>query len=446
MDEIQKNPLAQKFNTFSIIKFALPTIIMMLFMGVYTIVDTIFVARFVDTNALSAINIVCPVINIIVGLGTMLATGGSAVVAKKMGSGKNNEARSNLTLIILAGVVIGMLVTTFGLLFIDEIIWGLGASETLFPYCKDYITILLVFATANIMQVLVQALFVTAGKPSLGFILAIFAGIANIVFDYVFIVLLQMGIKGAAIGTSIGYMIPTVAGIVFFLHKKGELFFGKPTMDFSALFHSCSNGVSEMISQLSTAVTTFLFNISIMRLLGEDGVAAITIIIYSQFLLTTLYIGFSMGVAPIISYNHGGQNTEQLKKIFKTCLYFIATISVVVFLFSFFAGKSIVQIFAGNNQNVFDITKLGFIIFSFSFLFCGFNIFASALFTSLSNGKVSAIISFLRTFGFILIALLILPQFLQVTGIWLAVPIAEFLTLNLTIWLIYRHRKEYQYF
>ena len=323
MTETQKNPLAESFNALSLIRFAFPSMVMMLFMGLYTIVDTIFVARFVDTNALSSINIVCPVINLIVGLGTMLATGGSAVVAKKMGNGNTEEARSNFTLIVVAGAVIGLLITAAGLFFLDEIIWGLGASEILFPYCRDYLTIQLIFAAFNMMQVLYQNLFVTAGKPTLGLVLAVLAGIANIVFDYVFIVLLQMGIKGAAIGTGIGYMIPSIIGTIFFLMKRSELHFCKPDMDASVLLKSCSNGVSELVSQCSTAVTTFLFNVTMMKLLGEDGVAAITVLIYSQFLLTTLYIGFSMGTAPVVSYNYGSGNVKQLKKTVRICFSFI---------------------------------------------------------------------------------------------------------------------------
>ncbi|MDE7431406.1 MAG: MATE family efflux transporter [Lachnospiraceae bacterium] len=445
MTKTQRNPLANNFNALSLIKFAFPSMVMMLFMGLYTIVDTVFVARFVDTNALSSINIVCPVINIIVGLGTMLGAGGSAIVAKKMGSGKTDEARSNFTLIIITGIIMGLAITVIGLLFLDEIIWGLGASEILFLYCKDYLTVQLIFVVGNIMQVLYQNLFVTAGKPALGLILSICAGIANIVFDYVFIVLLQMGIKGAALGTGIGYMIPTLIGTIFFVTGRSELHFCKPKMDTSVLLKSCSNGASEMVSQLSTAMTTFLFNATMMRLLGEDGVAAITVIIYSGFLLTTLYIGFSMGVAPVISYNYGSENVKQLKKVVRSCFCFIMTISVFVFLFSFFAGENIAKIFAQNNINVFEITKIGLSVFSFSFLFSGCNIFASALFTALSNGKASAAISFLRTFGFITIFLLVLPRFLNVIGVWLAIPIAELLTLMLTICLLLMHNKYYNY-
>lgn len=381
MTEAQGDPLAKSFNALSLIKFALPSMVMMLFMGLYTIADTVFVARFVDTNALSSINIVCPVINMIVGLGTMLAAGGSAVVAKKMGSGKRYEARSNFTLIILTGFLIGLAITVIGFLFLDGIIRGLGASEILFPYCKDYLTIQLIFAAGNIMQVLYQNLFVTAGKPALGLMLSVSAGIANIIFDYIFIVLLQMGIRGAALGTGIGYMIPAFAGTIFFLTGRSGLHFCKPEMDAFVLLRSCSNGASEMVSQMSTAVTTFLFNAAMMKLLGEDGVAAITVIIYSQFLLTTLYIGFSMGTAPVISYNYGGGHVKQLKKVVRTCFCFIITVSVFVFLFSFLAGETISGIFAGNNKNVFEIAKRGFSIFSFSFLFSGCNIFASALFS-----------------------------------------------------------------
>ena len=445
MTEAQGDPLAKSFNALSLIKFALPSMVMMLFMGLYTIADTVFVARFVDTNALSSINIVCPVINMIVGLGTMLAAGGSAVVAKKMGSGKRYEARSNFTLIILTGFLIGLAITVIGFLFLDGIIRGLGASEILFPYCKDYLTIQLIFAAGNIMQVLYQNLFVTAGKPALGLMLSVSAGIANIIFDYIFIVLLQMGIRGAALGTGIGYMIPAFAGTIFFLTGRSGLHFCKPEMDASVLLRSCSNGASEMVSQMSTAVTTFLFNAAMMKLLGEDGVAAITVIIYSQFLLTTLYIGFSMGTAPVISYNYGGGHVKQLKKVVRTCFCFIITVSVFVFLFSFLAGETISGIFAGNNKNVFEIAKRGFSIFSFSFLFSGCNIFASALFTALSDGKASAAISFLRTFGFIMVLLLILPGFLKEAGVWLAIPIAELLTLILTVRLIFMRRRYYHY-
>ena len=441
MTEVQTNPLSEDFHTFSLIRFAFPSMAMMLFMGVYTITDTIFAARFIDTNALSAINIVCPVLNLIVGMGTMLAAGGRAVVAREMGSKRAGEARSNFTLIILTGALLGLAVSLIGFVFLEEIIRGLGASELLLPYCRDYLRIQLFFAAGNIMQVLYQNLFVTAGKPGLGLVLSVFAGIANIVFDYIFIVLLQMGIRGASLGTSIGYMIPTLAGTVFFFTGKSELHFCRPKMDLAVLGKSCSNGASEMVSQLSSAVTTFLFNGAMMRLMKEDGVAAITVIIYSQFLLTTLFIGFSMGTAPVISYNYGSQNEKRLKKVVRICFCFIGAVSLLVFLFSLFAGRHIAGIFSGTNTHVYELAKDGFAIFSFSFLFSGCNIFASALFTALSNGKVSAAISFFRTFGLITVFLLVLPRFLGVAGVWAAIPAAEMGTFVLTGCMVCRYRK-----
>ncbi|EOS66414.1 MATE family efflux transporter [Oscillibacter sp. 1-3] len=436
------NPLSQNFTIKSLLKFAFPTILMMIFMGLYTVVDTIFVARFVDTNALSALNIVCPVINLIVGLGTMLATGGSAIVACKMGAGEHKKAAQDFTLIISAGILLGVLISVLGTVFIDRIVWGLGANSILFPYCKEYLFILLLFTPASILQVLFQNLIVTAGRPGMGMVLGVSAGIVNILLDYIFMVPLHMGIKGAAFGTGIGYMIPAVIGLWFFSAKRGSLHFRKPVLDFSVLAESCTNGFSEMVSQAATAVTTFLFNRIMMKL---HGVAAITIIIYTQFFLSALYIGFSMGVAPVISYNYGKQEVKQLKNVFSICMRFIVFVSVTVFAVAFIFGSPLVGFFSEKGMPVYEIARNGFLIFPFSFLFCGLNIFTSATFTALSNGKLSAILSFLRTFGLITVLLLTLPNIWGVTGVWLAVPIAELITMVVALVFLHQNREKYHY-
>lgn len=443
MNDIQtaENPLSQDFTIKSLLRFAFPTIITMLFMGLYTIVDTIFVARLAGTNALSALNIVCPVINLIVGLGTMLATGGSAIIARKMGEGDSVRASQDFTWIIGAGALLGVVISVLGIAFIDRMIRGLGASAVLFPYCREYLFILLLFTLASMLQVLFQNLIVTAGRPGIGMALGISAGAANILFDYIFMVPLQMGIRGAALGTGMGYLIPTVAGIIFFTAGNGSLHFRKPVTDLAVLTESCTNGFSEMVSQSASAVTTFLFNRIMMKLLGEDGVAAITIMIYTQFLLSTLYIGFSMGVAPVISYNYGRQDGDRLKKIFSMCVRFLILTSLIIFGTAYVFGTPMVGFFAEKGAPVYEITTQGFLIFSFSFLFCGFNIFTSAAFTALSNGKLSAILSFLRTFGLIFVLLLILPEFLGVAGVWLAVPIAEFLTMIVAVVFLCRNKE-----
>lgn len=444
MNETQTNPLGQDFTICSLLRFALPTIITMLFMGLYTIGDTIFVSRFVDTNALSAVNIVTPIINIIVGLGTMLATGGSAIIAREMGAGEEKSASQDFTLIIVCGIALGFLIAIMGSIFIDDIIRGLGASKLLFPYCKEYLFILLLFTPASMMQVLFQNLIITAGRPGFGMALSIGAGAINVLLDYIFMVPLDMGISGSALGTGIGYFIPTVAGFGFFLAGKGNMRFEKPVFRPVVLIESCTNGCSEMVSQAAAAVTTFLFNRIMIRLLGENGVAAITIIIYAQFLLTTLYIGFSMGVAPIISYHYGSRNNARLKKVFHICLRFIVTASVLVFIVSIASGSWLVNVFSPVGTAVYNIAREGFFIFSFSFLFCGLNIFSSAAFTALSNGKISAAISFLRTFGLVTLLLLVLPEVIGVTGVWLAVPIAEFLTMLIATGFLLKNKQKYQ--
>ena len=386
------NIFDQKWSMVSLLRFAFPTIVMMIFMGLYTVVDTIFVARFVHTDALSAINIVCPVINMTVGLGTMIATGGNAIVSRKIGEGKACEAKEDFTLLIIAAAVIGCVILIIGTIWIDEIVYALGASELLFSYCKDYLSVLFLFIPANMIQTVFSNLFVTAGKPGMGFGLSVFAGFANIVLDYVFIVICGLGICGAALGTGCGYLIPTVAGIIFFKQSKGMLSFTKPKWKWAVLKESCFNGSSEMVSQLATAVTTFLFNSTMMALLEEEGVAAITILIYSQFLLNTLYIGFSMGVAPVIGFHYGNKNNVRQKKVVQSCIGFITVASLLVFAVSLFCGSYMVRLFAPETSNIYRIAAGGFSVFSYSFLFCGLNIFTSAMFTALSNGNLSEIL------------------------------------------------------
>ncbi len=435
----------QKWNAASLLRFAFPTIVMMVFMGLYTIVDTIFVARFVSTDALSAINIVCPVINLTVGLGTMIAAGGSAVVSRKMGAGLEQEAKEDFTLLILAAAGIGAAILICGTLWLNPILLALGASERLLPYCRDYLGLLLLFLPANVIQTVYANLFVTAGKPGMGFGLSVLAGLANILLDYVFIVLGGMEIRGAALGTGLGYLIPAAAGTVFFLRNRGALSFVKPRWRGALLTESCLNGSSEMVGQLAAALTTFLFNLTMMERLGEDGVAAVTIMIYSQFLLNTLFIGFSMGVAPVIGFHYGSGNRKQQRKILSICIRFLAAASLLIFALSISGGSLVVRMFTPDASRVYEIAAAGFPVFSVSFLFCGFNIFTSALFTALSNGKVSAVLSFLRTFGLLCGGILLLPRFFGIIGVWMAVPMAEGIMFFVSLGCLIYYRERYHY-
>lgn len=440
------NILSQKFTTWTLLKFTAPTIIMMVFMSLYTMVDGVFVSNLIGENALSAVNMVYPIQSIIIAIAIMFATGGSAVIAKKMGEGNSQEAKRNFSLIITVSIGIGIVVLMLGLLFIEPIITLLGATEALYNYCYDYLSILILFTPLAMLQMLFQFLFVTAGKPNYGLVATVAGGIANIVLDYVFIHSLGMGIAGAALATGVGYSIPAIFGLLYFaFNKTGVLCFTKFKFDMKVLLQTCMNGSSEMVTNLATAVTTFLFNIIMIRYLGENGVAAVTIVLYAQFLLTAVYLGFSSGVAPIFSYNYGEENADELKKIFKISMLFIAISSVVIFIFSIIFTPNIVGVFVKEQSEVFPIAINGFLLFSIGYLFTGFNIFASAMFTAFSNGKISAIISFARTFIFIILGIMFLPKFIGVSGIWLAVPFAEIVTLVLSFFFILKLKKFYQY-
>lgn len=264
--------------------------------------------------------------------------------------------------------------------------------------------------------------------------------------DYAFMGPLQMGIGGAALATGIGQLIPSIFGLLYFLFVRHSLYIVRPRIDFLVLAESCLNGSSEMITNLSTAVVTYLFNITMLKFLGESGVAAITIVLYGQFLFNAMYMGFSMGVAPIISYNHGSYNTGLLQRIFKICVGFISVSSIIVTLAALISSPFIVEIFTPRETDTYTIAKTGFFLFSFNYIFAGLNIFSSSLFTAFSDGKISAIISFVRTFVLIVINILVLPLILGVNGIWLSVPIAECMTVFLSGYFIWKKRHCYHYF
>lgn len=429
-----ENKLAGKYNFISLFKFSFPTIVMMVFMSLYTMVDGIFVSRLVGTDALAAVNIVYPIVSIVIAVGVMLGTGGSAIVALKMGEGKTEQAKQDFTMITLAGVGAGLVIMVIGLIFLEPILHFLGASEAMFELCRQYGFLLLIFTIPAILQMLFQLFFVTAGKPIIGLTVTILGGIANIVLDYFFIAVLEWGIGGAAVATGIGYMIPGLFGLFWFLfNKKGTLFFVRPVRNKGVLLKTLTNGSSEMVTNLSTAIITYLFNVMMMKYLGEDGVAAISIVLYAEYLLVAIYLGYSSGIAPILSYNYGEQNIGQLRRLFWVSIRFLVISSAVIFGGAILLTDVLVGIFAQPGTEVFELAVHGYHLYVFCYMFKGVNIFASSLFTALSDGMTSALLSFMRTLVFILIGMLVLPLFFEVNGIWLAVPFAEGLSILLAL-------------
>lgn len=439
------NSITKDFKFFSLIRFALPTIIMMVFMSLYTIIDGIFISRLIGTDALSASNIVYPVISIILAVGIMLSTGGSALIAKKLGEGKDIEAREDFSFLIIVSFLFSIVILLLGNIFIYPIVRALGSTDVLLPYCVDYLSISLFLAPAAMLQIMFQTFFVTAGKPFIGLILTISGGIANMVLDYLFMGPFHMGISGAALATGIGQLIPAVIGLFYFFFTRNSLYITKPVFRFHIIKESCFNGSSEMVTNLSSAIVTYLFNVTMLKFLGEPGVAAITIVLYGQFLFNALYLGFSMGVAPVISYNHGSQNLSLLKRIFKICIGFISVSSVIITSVALVSSPFIVEIFTPKGTDTYTIAKTGFFLFSINYIFAGINIFSSSMFTAFSDGKVSALISFVRTFVLIVLNIILLPYMIGVNGVWLAVPMAEFMTLFLSVYFFCKKRNVYHY-
>ena len=435
-----KNSIEKNFNTFSLLKFALPSMIMMVFMSLYTIIDGIFISRFVGDDGLSATNIVYPAISLLLAVGIMLATGGCAVVARQLGEGKIKTARENFTFIVFAGVLFAMFSLILGNLWITPLVRLMGATDQILYHCKVYLSILLYFAPACVLQILFQTFFVADGQPALGLFVTIAGGIANAVLDYTFMGILDLGIAGAALATGIGQSIPALIGLLYFFFHRKNLYFTFFHPNFSTLWESCLNGSSEMVTNMATAVVTYLFNVIMLRLLGEEGVAAIAIVLYAQFLFNALFMGYSMGVAPVISFNYGKQNYTRLLKIYRICIGFTLTASMMITGIAYITSNFVIAVFTPPETHTFQLASRGFLLFSLSFLFAGINIFASSMFTALSDGKTSAIISFLRTFAFLAGSILILPEIIGVDGVWLAVPLAELLTNLIVIAIFYKFR------
>ena len=418
---------------------------MMVFFSLSTIIDGIFVSRYVGANALSATNIVYPVINILIGISVMFATGGNAIVAKFMGEGKNQEAKETFTLITLSALVAGLIVSVFSTIFIKDIIYALGSTDSLYKNCYDYLVVFLIFAPVMISKLFFDYFLVTAGVPKLGLISSVSGGVINIILDYLFIVEFKMGTLGAALATCVSYALPAMVGVIYFSRKSNVLCFAKPKFNMKLILDSCMNGSSEMVTQMSGAVTTFLYNAAMLKFLGEDGVASITIILYVQFLLNSAYIGFTSGVSPRISYNYGSRDDEQLRKIVKYSFTIVCVFAVFIFISSRSFSNVIIGMFSPKGTALYDITLNGFMIFSFNFLVVGMNIFTSGMFTAFSNGKVSALLSILRTFILFTIGIVTLPSFLGVNGVWMVVPFAEFTTLIVSLFFINKYKYIYMY-
>ena len=429
----------------NILKFAIPTIAMSVFMSFYTMVDGLFVSNLVGTKALSAINLAAPLIQLVTAISTMLATGGRAVIMKKMGEQKSEEAKEDFTFLILVNVVTGFVMCGLGYLLMDKVFAGMGLSADVSGYCMEYLSRYLLFTVPVLLMNNFSLYMIASGRATLSLICSVAGGVLNMVLDYVFIAIFGIGIGGAAVATGIGYSVTAVAGLFVFSSKKSLLHFKKPVIRFRVLANAAANGCSEMATALVTGIITMMFNWTMLRYVGEDGVAAVTIIMYVLMFASSLYTGYSYGVAPMLSYYYGGQDNIKLKKLVCTSLKVIAVISIITVAASFIMTKPLVSVFARPDNPVYGLAVTGNRICTIALFFIGFNIFASGMFTALSNGAVSAILAFSRSFLFMLITMLVLPVVFGVNGIWMATPVAELMALALSLGMFIIYRKKYHY-
>ncbi len=418
---------------------------MTVFMSFYTMVDGLFVSNLIGTDALSAINLTAPVIQLVTAISTMLATGGSAVIMKKMGEQNSEEAREDFTFLILVNVFVGLVMSGLGYLLMDRIFAGMSLSLEVEGYCVEYLSRYLMFTIPILLMNNFTLYMIASEKAALSLVCSVTGGVLNMILDYVFIAVFGMGISGAAVATGMGYFVTAVAGLFVFSSKKSLLHFRKPVMRLRVLANAASNGCSEMATALVTGIITMMFNWTMLRYVGEDGVAAVTIIMYVLMFASSLYTGYSYGVAPMLSFYYGEQNHKKLKKLVGISLKVICAISLVTVAASFSLTRSLVSVFARPDNPVYDLAVTGNRICTAALLFIGFNIFASGMFTALSNGVVSAVLAFSRSFVFMLISMLVLPIFLGVNGIWLATPAAELMALALSVAMFVKYRRRYGY-
>lgn len=436
----------QKPVTFrNILKFTFPTMIMALIQVLYTTVDGIFVARFVGTDAMAALTLLSPYFSLLFAISTMLSSGGSAIVMCKLGEQKEREAKQDFTALIFLNFFLGIFFTVIGVLFSEPLTTAFGASLQVILYCKEYLFYYALFAIPTLLMSNLQVYVVAANSPVLAFGVSLSAGLMNVGLDYLFIAVAGWGVKGAAIATGFSSLIPTVICIIYFMKKSRLLHFVEPVFRIRTLIDSATNGMSEMATTLVSGINALLMNQALLQYAGENGVAAYTVIYYVFSAMTALYIGHIYGVAPVISYNYGQRDTDKLKKLTKVNLIFIAMVSVISVLTAWVFGGNLIGTFAGTGTVVYEIAVHGNFIFMLALLFNGFNTYASGLFTALSNGVVSGVIAFCRTFLFSLGAILLLPGILQTDGIWLATPVAEFLGIIVSLMCFFRYRKRYGY-
>lgn len=438
--------LSDHFTYKKLFRFTLPSVAMMVFSSVYGVVDGFFVSNFVGKTPFAAVNFIFPFLMILGTFGFMIGTGGSALVAKTLGEGENEKANSMFSLFVYVTAVLGAVIGGLGIVFLRPVASLLGAEGQMLADCVVYGRIILIALPAFMLQMVFQSFFVTAEKPQLGLVMTLVAGIGNMVLDALFMAVFDWGLVGAAAATATSQTIGGVVPVIYFsLNRRGVLCLGKTRLDLRALMKACFNGSSELMSNVSMSLVSMLYNGQLMKYAGEDGVAAYGVLMYVNMVFIAVFIGYSIGTAPIIGYHFGAENHGELKNMLKKSAVIIAVSSVGMLALSFALAVPLSKLYVGYDAELFQLTKRGFYIYSFSFLFAGVAIFGSSFFTALNNGLISAVISFMRTLVFQVAAVLLLPLIWGIDGIWYSIVVAELMAFVLSCVFVLILKNKYHY-
>ncbi len=438
--------LSEHFTYGKILRFTFPSIVMMIFTSIYSVVDGLFVSNFAGKTPFAAINLVYPVLMIFGVLGFMTGAGGTAIVAKTLGQGKRKEANQHFSLLVCAAAIGGTALSLAGLLFIRPISIALGAQGTMLEDCVLYGRIILAVNPFFVLQLVFQSFFVSAEKPKLGLAVIVGAGMTNIILDALLVAVFRFGLAGAAAATAMSQVVGGAVPILYFLRQNDSLLrLTRPKFTGWVLVKTCTNGSSELMSNVSSSLVGILYNFQLMRLAGEDGVAAYGAIMYVSFIFAAVFLGYAVGSAPVISYHYGAGHSEELHSLLHKSTVLTAIAGISMAAIGAAVSVPLAQVFVGYDRDLYELTVRGFQLYAVSYLLCGFNIFGSSFFTALNNGLASALVSFLRTLVFQCASVLILPIFLDVDGIWLAISVAEAAALAVTTVLLVKYQKVYQY-
>lgn len=438
--------LSGHFGFRRLLKYTVPSIIMMIFTSVYGVIDGFFVSNYTGKTSFAAVNFIIPVLMVLGCVGFMFGTGGGAVISKTMGEGDRKKASEIFTFIVIASAVLGTALAVIGMFVLKPLAVLFGADGRLLADSVFYGKIILAALPFYVLQFEFQCLFATAGKPKLGLFVTAAAGIANMVLDALFVAVLKWGLGGAAAATAISQLLGGIIPVIYFARKNASLLrFVKFRFDGKVLLKTCTNGSSELMSNISMSVVSMLYNVQLMKYAGENGVAAYGVLMYVSMIFQAVFIGYSVGSAPIIGYNYGAQNHSELKGLLKNGFLFIGICAVFMFAAGELLSRPLSLMFVGYDEELLDMTAHAFSIFSFSFLLSGFSIFGSSYFTALNDGLTSALISFLRTLVFQIAAVLLFPIIFDLDGIWFSIVAAEIMSVTVTMLFLILKRKKYGY-